>query len=1036
MRLLDGLIGWSIHNRAIALTGSVAVLVAGVWAATHARLDALPDFTPARVVIQTEASGMGTTDVEELVTTRVERAVLGTPKTAGVRSVSSPGLSIVIVTFDDDADIYQSRQLLNERLALVRPELPEGAREPQLAPVSSPIAAVLKFAITSNRDAAGMREVRTFADWTLRPQLLALPGVSQVIVHGGEIERIEVRPDPLRMQQAGIALPDLIESIRQSQSTAGAGFAESSNVRASVQNRSLLSLSDADAELAAVAVGRNREAVIRLDQVADVVRASTPPVGAALHDGRPAVYVQVNKLPGADTMKVTSAVETIIRRSMRALPAGSGVEAPVFRQASFISTSVRSVARAMAIGSLLVIFVLVLFLRSGRLAIISLTAIPLSILAALAVLTAFGASINGMTLGGLAIAVGEVVDDAIVDVENVWRRLRENAVGTEPKPVLTVIHEASLEVRGSVVYATIIVVLVLVPVLLLGGVAGRIFAPMAEAYMFAIVASLLVALTVTPAMCAWLLPGLAEKPERPARLTRELTVRYARTVRWATARPRAVLFGVIVMLLVSGAAMLFIGGGFLPEFRESSLIAEINAPPGSALEEVVRMGQRIDARLRPGAAVHTAARIGRAELDEDASPLHKIEMDIGLRPDDSRPLDEIAFDLSKRIGSVPGAGFTVEGFLSERINETLSGETSPVVAKVTGPDLGRMRLIAARVAHEMESTGGLTAIRAEPQIDVPQIRIRPDRAALAQYGVTPAQLSEEIAGWRQGVTAAQIVGTGGRSMSVAVAGPPELRSWSRVGDLPVSSAAHAGLTLSDVATVDQNHEPVSLQHDDGQRRIVIGADAHGTRVSRVVSELQARLDKLDLPPGYAVTIAGQSVARGDAATRLLLIGAFVLLAIFALLTMAFSSMTDAGIVLLNLPLGLIGGVLGATLAPGGLSVAGFVGFVTLFGIIARNGIMLVSHKRLLDIELPELSPVDRIFRAAEERLLPIVMTAATAGLGLLPLAFSLTAAGSELEAPMAIIVIGGLITSTALNMLVLPTIYVWRERRREAIAVR
>jgi len=347
-----------------------------------------------------------------------------------------------------------------------------------------------------------------------------------------------------------------------------------------------------------------------------------------------------------------------------------------------------------------------------------------------------------------------------------------------------------------------------------------------------------------------------------------------------------------------------------------------------------------------------------------------------------------------------------------------------------------MRSIAARVGHEMARTPGLTAIRPEPQIDVPQIRIRPNRAALAQYGVTPAQLSDEIVGWRQGVTAAEIFGENGRSVDIAVAGPPEFRSWSRVPDLPISAGAHAGLTLSDVATIDQSREPVSLQHDDGQRRIVIGADAHGTRVSRAVSSLRARLGKIDLPPGYAVTIAGQSVARGDAATRLLLVGGFVILAIFVLLTMAFSSMTDAGIVLLNFPLGLIGGVLGASLAPGGLSVAGFVGFVTLFGIIARNGIMLVAHKRHLDVELPDVPPVDRVLRAAEERLLPITMTAATAGLALLPLAFSLTAAGSELEAPMAIIVIGGLITSTALNMLVLPTVYVWRERRREAAHAR
>lgn len=1036
MRFLDGLIKWSIHNRALALLGGVAVLIAGIWAGAHARLDALPDFTPPRVVIQTDAAGMGTSDVEELVTGRIERAVLGTPKTTSVRSVSIPGLSVVIITFEDNVDIYQARQLVNERLTLVHADLPESANDPRLAPVSAPIGALLKFAVTSNRGAAAMRELRTFAGWTLRPRLLAIPGVSQVIVHGGEIERIEVRPDPLRMRELGVTLSALVTAVRDGQATQGAGFVETTNVRADVQAQSRLSLAGADTGLGSLSVRRNKGGIVRLDQVANVVHAATPPVGAALYDGQAAVYLQVNKLPDADTVTVTKAIEKVIARSERALPAGSRIEPPVFRQASFIRTSLHSVGRAMAIGSLLVIFVLVAFLRSGRLAVISLTAIPLSILTAAFILVSLGISINGMTLGGLAIAVGEVVDDAIVDVENVWRRLRENARATKRKPVLDVIHDASLEIRGSVVYATMIVVLVLVPVLLLGGIAGRIFAPLAEAYILAIAASLLVALTVTPAMCAWLLPSLAEEPVEPTRFSRTLAKRYASAVRWVIERPRQVFMAMVVLLVMAGVAMLFIGGNFLPEFRESSLIAEINAPPGSAIGAMVRVGERIDRQLRPDAAVHTAARIGRAELDEDASPLYRIELDMVLKPDDSRPLDAIQLDLSKRIGSVPGVGFTVEGFLSERINEILSGETSPVVVKVSGPDLKQLRVIAARVAHEMQQTPGLTAIRPEPQIDVPQIRIRPNRTALAQYGVTPAQLSDEIAGWRQGMRAAEIFGENGRLVEVAVAGPPEFRSWSRVRDLPISAGTNAGLTLSDVATIDEGREPVAVQHDDGQRRIAIGADARGTGVSRSVAALRTRLAAIGLPAGYTVAIAGQSVARGQAATRLLLVGALVLLAIFVLLTMAFSSMTDAGIVLVNFPLGLIGGVFAATLAPGGLSVAGFVGFVTLFGIIARNGIMLVAHKRQLDAELPDVAPVDRILRAAEERLLPITMTAATAGLALLPLAFSLTAAGSELEAPMAVIVIGGLVTSTALNMLVLPTLYVWRERRREAARAR
>ena len=1032
--LIDKLIAWSIQQRIVVMLGALLLVVAGGWAASHASTDALPDFTPPRVVVQTEASGMSTIDVEELITRPVERVLLGTPDTTSVRSTSSPGLSVVTLMFEDSVDLYRARQLVAERLSLAR--LPEAASAPQLAPIQAPIGALLKLCLTSTgRDPikAG-RDMRTFADWTLRPRLLTIPGVAQVTALGGDVERVDVQPDPVRMRQRGITILQLADAVKSSQAISGAGFVNAGAARLDVKTDARLTLGDAVETLKSVVVSNANGLPIRVGEVADVVLSDEPRVGAALFDGRPAVFLQVTKLPWADTIKVTKAVEAAMGELSRALPPDMVLEAPTFRQASFIQTSMRSVGRAMAIGSLLVVVVLVAFLRSPRLAAISLTAIPLSILGAVLVLVWMGVTINGMTLGGLAISVGEVVDDAIVGVENVWRRLRENARLATPRPPMTVIRDASLEVRGSVIYATLIVGLVLLPVLLLGGIAGRIFSPLAVAYILAIAASLLVALTVTPAMCAWLLPGLATAEAEPTAFARSLLERYGRILRRVVEHPRTVFLTAAVLAVGSAAAIPFLGGRFLPEFREGTLIAEIQAAPGTSLEEMVRQAERIDAQTRPDAVAHTSARAGRAELDEDAAPVNKLEVDLSLKPEDRREAEEISADLASRIGRVPGLGFSLEGFLSERVHEILAGETSPVVVKIMGPDLATLRTVAARAARIMTDTPGLAAVRVEPQIDVPQIRIRPDYPALSLYGVRPLDLADEVVAWRHGRVATEILEHDGRVIDVAVAGAAPFRERSALRDLPIGS--RSGLVnLSALATIDVVPEPAVLSHDNGERRISIGAAAGGAGLSKAVAKLEQRLESgLDLPHGFHYEIGGEAVARSEAGTRLLLVGAVVLLGIFVLLTTAFSSSRDAVVVLLNFPLGLVGGVVAAFFTPEGLSVAGFVGFVTLFGIIARNGIMLVSHKRHLDLELPGKNPVDRILQASEERLLPILMTAATAGLGLLPLALSFANAGSELEAPMALIVCGGLVSSTALNMLVLPTIYVWLARRHGAAA--
>ena len=1023
---IDMLIGWSIKRRVIVLIVASAAMLAGIYITSRAPLDVLPDFTPPRVVIQTEAPGMSTTDVEERVTWPLERVLLGTPQALTIRSSSIAGLSVITMTFADDADLFRTRQLVAERLQLANDSLPESAEPPKLEPIAPPIGSLLKFCISSDDPKAGA-QLRTLAEWKLRPQIAGVPGIAQVIIHGGLVERFEVRPDPRRMREHGVSLEEVERAASRSQASVGAGALTEGELRSDVSTEARLTMATAVERIGAVVVAVHHGAPVRLGDVADLGPGVSPAVGDTRCDGRTGVYLQVMKLPWADTVDATDAVEIVLADFARDLPRGVRLDEPVFRQASFVKTSVHNVARAMVIGAFLVMVVLIVMLRSARLAVISLTAIPLSIVTAAAVLVARGASINGMMLGGLAIAVGEVVDDAIVDVENVWRRLRENARLPSPRPALDVVRDASHEIRSSVVYATAIVCLVLVPVVLLGGVAGRIFSPLAVTYILAIVASLLVALTVTPAMCAWLLPRIATAEARPSRLALALTDRYRRIVRRVVEHPKLVV-GAALALAVGAIAMIpLLGGSFLPDFHEQSVIVHVNAAPGTSLEESTRIGSRVDALVRPSIGSHVAMRAGRAELGEDPFPVNRLEIDVVVGSDDLEDKVEAMHD---SLASIPGITFAIEGFLGERVHEILGGETAPIVVEVIGPELEPLRGLAATVAEQVARVDGVDGVAVEAQVDVMEVRVRPDPVALAPYGLTPADVADQVHTWRLGHRVGDILDPDGRVVALVVTGDQTLQSRAALADVLITGPDGRAIQLSAVARIDDVSVPAAVTHVGGSRRIALAIDAKPASISDASAAIEELTGKLDLPAGYRVAVGGEAIARSHAARQLVIVGVLVLIGIVVLLGTAFGRASDALIVLLNFPLGLIGGVAGALLLPEGLSVAGFVGFVTLFGIIARNGIMLVSHAHQLEREAPDEPPVDRVLRAAEERLLPIVMTAITAGLGLLPLAISLGSAGSELEAPMAVIVCGGLITSTLLNMLVLPTIYVWLARRR------
>jgi len=1028
--LFDAIIRGSIKNRHLVLLGALAVVVLGIWSARSARLDALPNFTPPIVIVQAEAPGLGSSAVEQVVTTPLEQVLLGIPDVTRVRSTSSPGLSLVQMTFEENVDVFRARQLVSERLAEARERLPAALPAPRVTPISAPVGSLLKFCYTSKGDdPEALHVLWRFAEWKVRPRLSAIEGIARVTVHGGAAARIEVRPDPAAMLARGVSLSDLRQALGSAQSLAPLGYANVGSQQEPIRAEGLWSWGRID-EIGGTVVTSREGLPVRVADVAEVAAGEAPPVGSALYDGKPAIYLQIEKLPWADTPRLTRAVEAALAALDAELPSGTVRHAPMFRQADFIHTSLSSLARAMGIGAGLVIVILISFLRSPRLAAISLTALPLSIIAAVAVLLLRGVTVNGMILGGLAIAVGEVVDDAIVDVENIWRRLQENARTPSPRPVLEVVHDASAEVRGAVVYASLIVVAVLTPIMILGGLAGRIFSPLAETYALAVAASLLVALTVTPALSAMLLPRIAAAGTHDTRLTRVLRSAYERVLFWLSQRPGRIVLGAALLGAIALIILPFLGGGFLPEFREGVLIAEVTAWPGTSLEETTRLAGRIDAELRTKAGLpHVAVRVGRASLDEDAAPVHRMEMDLVL-PEGGRDLEEIAAEIMEHIGKIPGVRFGVEGFLGERINELLSGERAPIAVKLYGSDLLALRRTASALMLKMAGLPDVQAVRSGGLVDVPTTDLHIEEPRLGVAGIRRADVVDAVAAWRQGLEVARVNVTGGFSVPVVIAGQAPLRGRSRIVDLPIFTASLAVLPLSALVKVEDGSEPPTIDHEGGRRMVTVTARAPAGELSKVAARVERLMASASLPPGMSWELAGQAAERRAASGRLVIIVCIVLVAIFAFLWLAFGSAVDAGVVLGGLPLGMVGGVIAAMLLPEGLSMAGLVGFVALSGIISRNGIMLVAHKNHLLGKGSGERGEDLILQAARERLLPIVMTAATAFFGLLPLAASIGAAGSELESPMAFIVCGGLLTSTTLNLVAVPSFYLWRERRR------
>ena len=1014
--MLQRIVAWSLRYRVVVVALSLLWATYGLYVARHAKLDVFPEFAPPLVQVQTEAPGLSPEQVEELVTRPVENAVNGSGSIESIRSQSIQGLSVVTAVFTEGTDLLSARQVVAERLAEIASEMPDGIRAPSISPLTSATSTMLVVGLTSS--IRSPMDLRSFADWTLRPRLLGVPGVAKINVFGGEVRQIQVQVEPERLAAHRLSLGDVLEAARGSTGVRGAGFLENDNQRIVVQPEAQFRTPEA---IGATAVTQGPAGTVRLRDVARVVWAPEPKFGDARVRGVPGVVVIVSSQYGANTMEVTADTERVLAE-MKPLFAAEGIELHerMFRPANFIETALRNVNISLALGGLLVAIVLVLFLLDLRAAFISFSAIPLSLLAAVIVLQWFEVSINTITLGGFAIAIGVVVDDAIIDVENIGRRLRENARESRPRQVHEVVLDASLEVRGAVVYATFIVGLVFVPVLTMSGVQGRLFSPLAMAFLLATLASLLVALTLTPALAAMLLPRATtrEDPRYVAfakDIHRALLATISRT-------PRLALTVVVAVFATALALIPFFGGEFLPEFREGHFIVHMTLRPGSSLAESMRLGTRLAKDLLADPHVRSVAQItGRSEQGDDTWGPNVSEFNVDLVPGTDG--EEAQTAIRGILARYPGPTFEVLPFLTERIAETISGETAEVVVSIFGEDLDLLDRTAAKTALLLDSIRGAVDVQVGSPPGAPQVDVRLRASRLGLYGLRPSDVLDTLQAAVQGTIVAKTY-EGSRVTGVAVTLVPEARSEpERLGAIVVTTARGVHVPLREIADIGVSDSRSLVFHDGARRRASVTCNVRGRDISSFVAEAKRRVAaEVALPPGLYVEFSGaaaaQAQARRDLLVHSLLAGAGIVLLLYVVLGNARNLL----LVHANLPFALVGGVVAVFATGRLLSVGSLIGFVTLFGISTRNSIMLVSHYQHLVRSEGRPWNLATAIQGASERFVPVVMTALVTFLALLPVALSGGSAGHEIESPMAVVILGGLVTSTILNLLVLPTL--------------
>lgn len=1006
----------SLRNRLFVLTIAAALVGYGLFVLPSISVDVLPDINRPTVNILTEAEGLAPQEVEQLVTFPIETSMNGMPGVIRVRSVSGVGLSIVYVEFDWGVDVYRARQFVAERLALIREQLPANV-SPQMGPVTSIMGEIMLIALTSDGKASPM-EVREIADFVVRPQLLAIPGVAQVIPMGGEVRQYRVTPNVATMQALGITHEQIEQAVAKFGTNSGGGFVDQHGREYLIRN---VGLTKQIEDLGNTVVTTRDHQPIFLKQVASVDFAARAKRGDAGYNGKPAVIVSVQKQPAADTVALTRNIEAALEDLQRTMRSGINVTNVQFRQATFIETSVGNVKQVLVEAAVVVAIVLFIFLMNARATFVSLTAIPISILITVLVFRASGLTINTMTLGGLAIAIGELVDDAVVDVENILRRLRENSVSLTPRPVLEVIAQASQEVRSGIVYATMIIVLVFVPLFALPGIEGRLFTPLGIAYVVSILASLLTSITVTPVLSYYLFSGRVHSGDRESAVVRRLKEANRRLLGWAFERRGLVLGSVAVAVVIAGYAVSLMPRSFLPPFNEGTLVLSLQYNPGISLAESHRLGLLAEQLLAKVPEVKSVGRrTGRAELDEHAEGVHYSEIDVDLAPSKRQKADIYA-SIRETLSGLP-ASVAIGQPISHRLDHLQSGVRAQIVLKIYGQDVEMLRRLAESARQRFSTIPGLVDLQVEKQVLIPQVRVQVDHARAALHGLTPAAITQALDTLSNGRKVSQIV-DGNRRFDVVMRLSEQDRSTTGLHNLLIPTALEF-VPLSALAEIVETDGPNQIQREGTQRRIVVYGNGDGRRdIGDIATDIRKALPELDFPQGYTTNLEGTFQAQEEASWRIGILSIASLAMIFIVLYSRYRSGALALIIMGGIPLALIGSVAALKIAGQPLSVASMIGFITLAGISARNGILKISHYINLALHEGERFGTDLIVRGSLQRLSPVLMTALCAGLALTPLLIGADEPGREILHPVAVTIFGGLLSATILDTLVTPLLF-------------
>lgn len=1055
------LIAWSLHNRLLILAITIILCLLGGYTLQKMPVDVFPEFAPPQVVVQTEAPGMAPQDVETLITYPLESAINGTPGVAHVRSKTSVGLSTIVVVFDDKTDIYLDRQLVNERIQQVASRLPAGSKLPVMLPVTSAVGWLVKYALISKT--ASPETLRTLSDWTIRPRILALGGVASVVSLGGEVKQYQVRLDPERMLAYRISVEDVRQALETANRNVPGAFLHQSGTELVVEALGRIkSLDDIKKTLIVIRKG----VPITIANIATVAFGGEIKRGDGAFNTENAVIGTISKAYSADTVVTTAKVEKTLAEIKASLPEGIKLETNVFRQANFIESAIHNLTVALLEGALIVIVVLFIFLMNWRASFITFLSMPVSFVIGLLVLHFFGIGINSMTLGGIAIAIGEVVDDGIITVENVVHRLRLNRLAKNPLPTIEVVFDSVLEIRSSVVYATVIICLVFLPIFFLSGIAERIFSPLAIAYIASVLGSLVVSITMVPALCYLLLVRPKEKQldkdvtlhamerterhqmeqsdndeekEQETRFVIWLKGHFLKILHWSLNHCKTVLAMAGTAFVLALALLPFFGTSFLPEFHEGNFIIAMSTLPGTSLDESMRLGAQVrKSLLKYPQVLSIAQRAGRSELDEDALPPNVSEFDVRLNFDKDKTMSPV--ELLERIradlAQIPGAVFNVGQFIAHRMDEVLSGVRAQVAIKIFGDNLSTLNQLGQSMEQLLKNIPGVVDVNKEQQINVPQLVIKIDREKAARHGVSVGQVSEDLQVLLNGITVSSVL-EGQRTFDLYVRmDAPGRDTVKAVQEMLIDAhgagdKSNAKMPLRAVADITLEPQPFAINRENVQRLIVVAFNVQGRDLGSVIAEVQQRVkETIQLPTGYFIEYGGQFESQQQASRVILWFGSLVVFIMLMLLYKAFGTLREALLVMFNLPLALIGGVVSLYIASGEMSVAAMIGFITLFGIATRNGIILVSHYNQLQGDGQSGQAV--VIQGTLDRLVPVLMTAATAALGLIPLLWG-SPAGKELERPLAQVLLGGLFTSTILNMIVVPTVYnameQWREKR-------